>query len=187
MSALKRPRPGTKIERAIDFIRRRSGARQVEIGAHIDALPSNVRVMLRPYVDSGLLVTCRVQVPGTPPQTEYRMAAGGRKPDAAVIAQAEEAARKGVVEPEDDADIIAPIEAKRVEGEVQVRGAQARPKPDAASIAPKSVEATAFHCALLLDGTLRIHSAAGALVLNKRDTETLLRFLGSPIRLSEGA
>lgn len=66
----------TKIQRAYDYIVKKGSARQKEIAAEVGTSPSSIGVMLKPLVERGDLVMCKVEVPGTPAQNEYRPGAG---------------------------------------------------------------------------------------------------------------
>jgi len=68
----------TKTQRAIDFIKNKGSARSKEIAEHIKTTSGAICSLLKGAVQSGELVTCRVETPGSPPQTEYRAGAGGK-------------------------------------------------------------------------------------------------------------
>lgn len=70
----------SKTQLAYEYIVKKGSARQKEIAAEIGSSPSNIGVLLKPLVERGELAMCKVTVPGTPAQNEYRPGAG--MPDA---------------------------------------------------------------------------------------------------------
>lgn len=72
------PRPGTKTEKAFEFIRLHTSARTLQICEHIGSSAPSVATLLDPYVKAGALLCCKVEMPGRPPQNEYRIGSGIR-------------------------------------------------------------------------------------------------------------
>jgi len=70
------PKPGTKADIAILFIKHRGVARSSEIAAACEMPQSHVASTLGPYVDKGVLICCKVSSPGKPDTNEYRIGAG---------------------------------------------------------------------------------------------------------------
>lgn len=76
------PRPGSKTEAAIEFIKKNGGrARSKEIAVAVNSDTKNILTMLQAAVDGGTLMCCKVEVPGEPAQNEYRIAAGMPAPE----------------------------------------------------------------------------------------------------------
>ena len=73
------PMPGSNTEAAINFVVNNGPKRSKEIAEAIGVDPSSVPVLLSLAVEYGTLVMCKVEVPGTVPQNEYR-AGGGMPP-----------------------------------------------------------------------------------------------------------
>lgn len=74
------PRLGSKVEKAVDFIRQRGSARSAEIAEHIDCALNNLTNILRAAVENGLLVTCEVTSGSGQKTNEYRVSASGIAP-----------------------------------------------------------------------------------------------------------
>lgn len=70
------PRPGSKTETAIAFIQKRGSARTDDIVQATGIGRDSLNTLLRPAVDAGVLVCCKVEQPGKPPTNEYRPGSG---------------------------------------------------------------------------------------------------------------
>lgn len=57
------------------------GIRSSELAERAGIPRGSVQALLAPYVDSGRLQCCKVSVPGSPPQNEYRSGAGVATPE----------------------------------------------------------------------------------------------------------
>lgn len=67
-------------QRAYEFIKARGVARSRDIAEHLDIFAADVGAMLARLVDEGHLLVCKVEVPGTRAQNEYRIGSGMRAP-----------------------------------------------------------------------------------------------------------
>ncbi len=73
------PRPGSAAEAAVEYLRKKGGpARSGEIAKAIGIESKGIAASLSAVVENGVLVVCDVQVPGSPPQKEYRLSGGGK-------------------------------------------------------------------------------------------------------------
>lgn len=73
------PRPGSAAEAAVEYLRKKGGpARSGEIAEAIGIESKGIAASLAAAVENGVLIACDVQVPGAPPQKEYRLSAGGK-------------------------------------------------------------------------------------------------------------
>lgn len=73
------PRKGSAAEAAIEYLRKKGGAaRSGEIAAAIGVEAKSLMASLAAAVEHGVLMACDVQVPGAPPQKEYRLSGGGK-------------------------------------------------------------------------------------------------------------
>ena len=70
------PRDGTDVARLLECISAHGPARSLQISEATGVDISSVTPLLASYVKSGQLVMCKVEVPGSRPQNEYRIGVG---------------------------------------------------------------------------------------------------------------
>lgn len=123
------PKPGSKVEAALDYIRKQGGcARSKDIAQAIGVESKNVMAILGAAVDSGVLVACDVAAPGAKPQKEYRLSGGGKP----IAWREPKPARTPVAPPRSETQEVpatarrtAPIERRKPVGKL-VTGEEAR-------------------------------------------------------------
>lgn len=74
----------TKVDRAMALIKKLGRARSDEIAEHLEIPIGNVVPLLQDRLRSGALVSCKVERPGKPPVSEFRLSASGptgRRPE----------------------------------------------------------------------------------------------------------
>lgn len=67
-------------QRAYEFIKARGVARSRDIAEHLGIFAADMGAMLERLVNEGHLLVCKVEVPGSRPQNEYRIGSGMRAP-----------------------------------------------------------------------------------------------------------
>lgn len=70
------PRAGSTTEKIIDFIRKKGTARTDEIVSGLKVNKDSISTLIKPAIDAGLLLVCKVSVPGKQPVNEYRIGSG---------------------------------------------------------------------------------------------------------------
>lgn len=168
------PRPGTKIEQAIAFIRAQNGARSAQIARHLDCDADRVSAMLAPYVDDHTLVVCKIDVPGTRQQNEYRLSAGGPMPKVHRTPRAPRSTEFTEVK------CNAPRSSVSNGAAASSKAGEQTERPT-----PAAGESLAFRCALFSDGQMLLEMGHIEMRLNEQQTQHLLHYLDTTINANE--
>lgn len=68
-------------KRAIALLSTRGAMRTAQIAEALGVAKAAIASSLGPYVHNGTLIACKVESPGTPPENEWRISAGGKAPN----------------------------------------------------------------------------------------------------------
>lgn len=163
----------SKSKQALDYIAKSGSARSPQIAEAVGMETKNVMGLLRPYVDRGDLVMCKVEVPGQRSVNEYRP--GAWAPNA-FTPLGQKRAR-----PQAKAILAEAVPATRIEPAVLDEAPLAdlglwEPEPDSPPPAPPNEPRIEF--ALWESGRLDIYDGAELFQIGPQDVSRLRRFLG---------
>lgn len=175
--------------RALEVIKAKGSVRTREIAQAINEEPKIVSAALTYHVRAGTLVSCIVQVPGQPPQNEYRLstAPGAYNPLRAMSrGEYSPPAPEHRVSPPAPSKLHlnaeAAARAKEESAPASAASSPAQPAIDEQSRRrPALGSCTAFRCTLSSDGRMSIALRDGTVVvLDSEEARTLIDFIRAP-------